>query len=144
MSKLNEKKRFDANRRVPRISLPKVNDLLHEEPEDILIKIQSPHFGLDLYLNAGSMSDELISSFTELLVKSLKCHSLREHISRLILKLVDSIFVTKHLYALILKKQLNEYNVQLLHHSLTISEAIFEMNPQILSKLNISKSAWKT
>ena len=137
MSKFNENSKFDKNKmtRVPRVSLHKVNDLLQEEPEDILIKLQNPQFGLDLYLNAQSMSDELITSFTELLVKSLKCYSLREQISRLILKLVDSLFITKYLYALIIKKQHNEYNVQLLHHSLTISEAIFEMNPSNFVKI---------
>ena len=122
-------------RRDPRIGLQKVKDLLaNEAPEDILLKMQNPHFGLDLYLHAESLGDDLIQAFAELLVKALSCNSMREQTSKLILKLVDArcTFLTKHLYSYVMKKTsngLDQFNVDVIRSSLSICAAIHDMNP---------------
>jgi hypothetical protein len=115
--------------REARISLQKVNELLKEQPEDILMKILSPHFGLDLYFSTDRMGQDLTVSFASLLVKALSCNSLREQICKIMLRLVDSNFMT-HLYTWVNKTGRDgQYNIDFIENCVRICASILETNP---------------
>lgn len=121
------------------ISLKRVEDLLVKTPEEIIFSILNQSFGLNLYLEADRMGDELIYKFTSLIEKAFECNSMRTKLIELIDKIKISKFFTQILYQAINKRLLVEgtYNTRLIKSALNICSTFIHLNP--LAKHNVEQ-----
>ncbi len=119
-------------RRTKPISLKIVLELLEKEPDTIVLELLNPHFGFCEYMRVESMHDKLVVSFTQLLYKAFQCHALKGQISKLIVQLADSKFLSKLVYQQIDQKNANgTYDVDLIRNTINICACILEANPSV-------------
>ena len=105
-------------------------DLLEENPEKIILTVESPYFGFNNYLNSESMGHDLVKQFTKLIEKMLECNSMPGKLNQIITKLVESNFYKTHLTETIYAKNFNNnYDVNLIKSTLRICKNSYENNP---------------
>ena len=127
-----------------RLSLKKINDYVDKQPEDILIQLESPHFGLKSYLEAQTMSDEMVKVLAILFEKVLHCNSMNTKLTEIARRFVDSRFFNHHLYNAIETEAsvhpfhcgLSNYQSKILLRTvLNISCLLLELYPDFIDSL---------
>ena len=121
-----------------KVSLKRVSELLDQNPDTILLTLADKMFGLEEYLNAEWMSDNLIRIFLVLLNKSFECHSMESRKPRIIDDLVKSNYFNVLVYKSIENKdQTGVYDLELIKNVIKICNTILVINPAKLPDLEI-------
>lgn len=88
-------------RALPGISLKRVEDLLLQDPNDIIMNLRNPRFNFDAYLNADRLGEELIIKLTVLLQRAFESNSFGQQLVALADSVANSKFLTRHVYKLL-------------------------------------------
>ena len=122
------------------MGLNKIVELINSSPENIILTITNPLFGLDNYLNADKMGDVLVGKLITLFEKLMECNSLQLKINEIMTSFCQSKLLQMHVYELMSKKLANNmFNKQLIKTVLNICCKIIELNPMLTDKLSIIK-----
>ena len=112
------------------------------EPSTILLNLVDPKFGLEEYMSAETMSDELIKLFLQLIDKVIDCNILELQKSKIIDLLVNSNYFNQLVYNNIEKSKNGLYDTELIESVLKICNYILTLNPARL--LDLKKILDKT
>ena len=125
---------------IPYVSINKLDNLVRETPENIILMLGNPQFGFELYLNASTMGIDMIKLLATLVEKILGCNSMQAKLNEYTKRLLQSSFFTKNLYdAISIRHWENGYNMSLIGTTLNILRLIIELNPVFIEHIGPMK-----
>ena len=123
-----------------RVNMRKLAELSDKPPQDIILRLCNPTFGLDSCLSAATLGDDMVKRLVSLLERSLECHSLDLVLADLLVKVAKSRFFQAHVYALMSQRvspTVQLYDYKLVKSVLNICCRLLELAPTSVSDIAI-------
>ena len=119
-----------------KLSMDKLNELLELQASQIVINLSDVKFGLENYLNANLLGDDLLEKFILLLLKAFECFSLKSKLATYIDKVLASNYFTQNVFEHLIKgKSRNEYKVDFIRTVLRMCSALVSIDSAASGKL---------